>query len=389
LRRELSLKEICRRERPDPGTRPLHPEAMMHGRAYSISRSRVRSVRGGCKSGKEGRGCPSNPRASEAAARKIRNARGGAALRHQQALETADATTSRQAKDRKDVRFTHPDRIYWVDVGITKQDLADYYRSVWNVMAPHVVGRPLALVRCPDGTKGECFFQKHASAGLAEENLHIVIDSNGRQVIAIENLNGLLSLVQAGVLEVHVRGSTIDRMDICDRIVFDIDPGEDVAWRQVVAAARDVRERLAAIGLQSFVKLSGGRGLHVVLPIDGADWETAKTFAQTVAFAMAADTPDRYVAKMTKLLRRGKIFVDYLRNSLEQTSVAAYSTRARTGAPVSAPVTWEELGRTKGGNQYTVLNLVKRLGSLKQDPWHDIVRVRQKLPDAGTSSKCK
>jgi bifunctional non-homologous end joining protein LigD len=214
-----------------------------------------------------------------------------------------------------------------------------------------------------------------------------MIDSKGRQIIAVEDLNGLLSLVQAGVLEVHVRGSTIDHLDICDRIVFDIDPGEDVAWPQVVAAARDVRERLAAIDLASFVKLSGGKGLHVVLPIDGADWETTKTFAQMVALAMAADAPERYVTKMTKSLRQGKIFVDYLRNSLEQTSVAAYSTRAREGAPVSVPVTWEELGRTKAGNQYTVLNLGKRLAGLKQDPWRDIGGVKQQLPDARTLRK--
>jgi bifunctional non-homologous end joining protein LigD len=178
-----------------------------------------------------------------------------------------------------------------------------------------------------------------------------------------------------------VRGSTIDHLDICDRIVFDIDPGEGVGWAGIVAAARDVRERLAAIELQSFVKLTGGKGLHVVLPISGADWETAKRFAQAVALAMTADDPSRYVAKITKSLRNGKIFVDYLRNSLEQTSVAAYSTRARAGAPVSVPVTWEELGRTKGGNQYTVRNLAKRLGSLKQDPWKDIGQVKQKLPD--------
>ncbi len=294
---------------------------------------------------------------------------------------TARKSSGAAAAGEGGVRFTHPDRLYWADVGVTKQDLADYYRSVWDVMAPHVVNRPLALVRCPDGTAGECFFQKHASAGLDETHLRTVIDSKKRQVIAVENLDGLLSLVQAGVLEVHVRGSTIDRLDVCDRIVFDIDPGDAVAWADVVAAARDVRQRLAAIGLRSFVKLTGGKGLHVVLPIDGADWDSTKSFAQAVALAMTADEPDRYVAKMTKSLRRGKVFVDYLRNSLEQTSVAVYSTRARVGAPVSVPVTWEELGRTKSGNQYTVLNLGKRLGNLKQDPWQDIGRVKQKLPD--------
>jgi bifunctional non-homologous end joining protein LigD len=285
------------------------------------------------------------------------------------------------------VRLTHPDRVYWVDVGVTKQDLADYYRSVWDWMAPQVVGRPLALVRCPEGTKGQCFFQKHASAGLTEQNLHTVIDSNKRQIIAVEDLEGLLSLVQAGVLEVHVRGSLIERLDGCDRMIFDLDPGDDLGWPDVVAAACDVHDRLAAIELDSFVKLSGGKGVHVVLPIDSTDWDTTKEFAQAFAQAMAADHPDRYVAKMAKSIRRGKIFIDYLRNSLEQTSVAAYSTRARTGAPVSVPVSWQELGRTTSAHQYTVLNLMKRLNGLKQDPWADIGRARQKLPDLASFAK--
>ena len=279
------------------------------------------------------------------------------------------------------MRFTHPERVYWPDVGVTKRELADYYASVWRFMAPHVVDRPLALVRCPDGTAGECFFQKHASAGLSEQHLKTVIDKNKRQIIAIEDLDGLLSLVQAGVLEVHVRGSRIDRLDLCDRIVFDMDPGPGIAWREVIAAARDVRERLAGLDLTSFVKLTGGKGLHVVLPIAGVDWDSAKEFAQALALAMVADEPERYVVKITKSLRTKKILVDYFRNSLEQTSVAAYSSRAREGAPVSVPVTWEELSRTKAGNQYTVRNLGKRLAGLKADPWEDLPRVKQKLPD--------
>jgi bifunctional non-homologous end joining protein LigD len=279
------------------------------------------------------------------------------------------------------VRFTHPERVYWEDVGVTKQNLADYYRAAWLFMAPHVVDRPLALVRCPDGTKGECFFQKHASAGLAEKHLKTVIDKNRRQIIAVEDLDGILSLVQAGVLEVHVRGSLIDRLDLCDRIVLDMDPGPGVPWSEVIAAARDARERLDGIDLLSFVKLTGGKGLHVVLPIAPVDWDTAKTFAQAVALAMQADAPDRYVTKITKSLRKGKILIDYLRNSLEQTAVAAYSSRAREGAPVSVPVSWEELSRTKAGNQYTVLNLEKRIKNLESDPWKDLPRIKQKLPD--------
>jgi bifunctional non-homologous end joining protein LigD len=271
--------------------------------------------------------------------------------------------------------------VYWADVGITKQDLAEYYRGVWESMAPQVAGRPLALVRCPEGTAGECFFQKHASAGLESDHLHTITDSKKRQVIAVEDLDGMMSLVQAGVLEIHVRGSRIERLDRCDRIVFDLDPGEGLGWSDIVAAARDVRERLAAIDLESFVKLSGGKGLHVVVPVEPVGWDTTKTFVQAFAQAMAADNPERYIAKMTKAARGGKVFVDYLRNSFEQTAVAAYSTRARAGAPVSVPVTWEELGRTKSSNQYTVLNLMQRLNKLKADPWRDIGRTKQRLPD--------
>jgi bifunctional non-homologous end joining protein LigD len=281
-----------------------------------------------------------------------------------------------------EVRLTHPDRVYWVDVGVTKQDLADYYAAVWDWMAPQVVGRPLALVRCPEGTKGQCFFQKHASAGLSKKTLRSVTDSKGRQVIGIEDLDGLFSLVQAGVLEIHVRGAMLASLDVCDRIVFDLDPGEGADWSAMVSAARDVRARLAALGLESFVKLSGGKGLHVVLPVEGTDWDSAKSFAQGIALAMAAGDPERYLAKITKSLRKGRIFVDYLRNSLEQTSIAAYSTRARAGAPVSVPVSWEELGRTTSAHQYTVRDLMQRLSRLKQDPWRDIGRIKQKLPQA-------
>jgi bifunctional non-homologous end joining protein LigD len=307
------------------------------------------------------------------------------AVAKQTAEKPAAKSAAKPAEGR--VRLTHPDRVYWVDVGVTKQDLADYYRAVWDWMAPQVVGRPLALVRCPEGTKGQCFFQKHASAGLAEQNLHTELDANKRQILAVEDIEGLVSLVQAGVLEVHVRGSMIDSLDRCDRIIFDLDPGDGVGWSDIVAAARDVHDRLAAIDLESFVKLSGGKGIHVVLPIESTDWETAKGFAQAFALAMAANDPDRYLAKMAKAARRGKVFIDYLRNSLEQTSVAAYSTRARAGAPVSVPLSWPELGRATAANQYTVLNVMKRLSGLKQDPWQDIGRMRQKLPSVETLRK--
>jgi bifunctional non-homologous end joining protein LigD len=278
------------------------------------------------------------------------------------------------------VKLTHPDRVYWPEDEITKQQLADYYESVWDHIAPHVLNRPLALVRCPDGISGQCFFQKHTSAGLDGERIKRLKDSHGEELISIDGLDGLLTLVQAGVLEIHVWGSTVADIEHCNRIVFDLDPGDDVPWAAVNKAARELRERLAAIKLTSFVKTTGGKGLHVVVPVTGAGWDETKDFAHALTLAMAADSPDRYVAKMTKSIRGGKIFIDYLRNGRGATAVVAYSTRARAGAPLSVPVTWDELGPNLKPNKYTLLNIGKRLGGLKTDPWSDIGKVKQKLP---------
>ncbi len=307
-----------------------------------------------------------------------------AAARRNAVRKSAPARANQSSKrggdhnaDVGNVHLTHPDRVYWADVGVTKEDLAAYYVGVWNFMAPHVVGRPLAVVRGPEGTSGELFFQKHIAANIKESSLRHVVGAKEHDVIAVEKLDDMIALVQSGALEIHTRGSRLDRLEICDRIVFDLDPGEGVSWKDIVAAAQETRDRLRAEKLKSFVKLSGGKGIHVVVPIDGADWDTAKAFSARIANAMAADAPRRYLAKMTKALRKGKIFIDYFRNTREATSVAAYSTRARAGAPVSAPLSWEALPRTTGANQFTLLNLKKHL---RNDAWAEIGNVRQKLP---------
>ena len=255
--------------------------------------------------------------------------------------------------------------------------MAEYYVSVWDWMAPHVVDRPLALVRCPGGIKGECFFQKHIASNVKDSPLRHPVDAKEHDVIAVEKLDDVVTLVQSGALEIHVRGSRLESLEQCDRMVFDLDPGEGVSWKDIVAGARETRERLEALKIESFVKLSGGKGVHVVVPIQGADWDAAKNFTQCLALAMAADSPQRYVGKMTKSLRKGKIFIDYFRNSREATSVAPYSTRARPGAAVSAPLSWEQLGRSKSAAEFTVLNLKKHF---EHDPWADMAKVRQKLP---------
>ena len=285
---------------------------------------------------------------------------------------------ARSQTDVGNVHLSHPDRVYWSDADVTKEDLAKYYVSVWDWMAPHVIGRPLALLRAPEGVGGETFFQKHIATSVKNSPLRHAVGSKEHDVIAVENRDELIALVQSGALEIHVRGSRLEQLELCDRIVFDLDPGDGVSWKEIVAAAREVRERLDAMKLESFAKLSGGKGIHVVLPIASADWDTAKNFSQRIALGMATDSPQRYVGKMTKALRKGKIFIDYLRNTREATSVAPYSTRARPGAAVSAPLSWEQLGRTTGAAEFTVLNLKKRF---RNDPWADIVKVRQKLPN--------
>jgi len=277
------------------------------------------------------------------------------------------------------ITLSHPDRVYWDDVGITKRDLADYYCSVWKWMAPHVAGRPISLVRCPDGVKGQCFFQKHASAGVAAQHLHLVPEK-GDKIISIDDLDGLLALVQAGVLEIHTRGTTNDRREDADRLVFDLDPGPGVSWSQMIKAAREVRDLLAELKLKTFIKTTGGKGLHVVLPIKPTPWDEAKAFCKAVAEGMAGNAPDRYIAVSTIAKRKGRIFIDYLRNSREATAIAPFSTRARPGAAVSAPIDWSELGSLKSADQYTVQNMPQRLKRLRKDPWAGIGRIKQALP---------
>ena len=278
--------------------------------------------------------------------------------------------------------LTHPDRILWEDEGLTKQGLAEFYAEIADWILPHVVDRPLSLLRCPSGSQKECFFQKRAWAGL-DESLVRRVNVGDTEVLAIKDLRGLLALVQAGVLEIHPWGSMLRSVEKPDRIVFDLDPGEGVFWPSVVEGALDVRARLKDLGLESFVKTTGGKGLHVVVPLrPSADWNGVKAFAERVALAMAKDSPDRYTATLAKRAREGRIFIDYLRNTRGATAVAPYSTRARKGAPVSTPLAWEELSPDVPSNHYTVTNLAKRLKGL-DDPWARFFKVRQKLPDPG------
>ena len=277
------------------------------------------------------------------------------------------------------VTLTHPERVYWDDGNVTKEMLAAYYEDVWDLMRPHVTGRVLALVRCPDGQAGQCFYQKHASAGIDTKHLLAVKEPDGEVSIAIEKASGLIALAQSGVLEVHVRGSTTEHLEKANRVVFDFDPGPGVAWKDVIAGAREIRQRLEDLGLKSFVKTTGGKGLHVVMPIRPAPWDDVKEFCRRVANEMVADSPSQYTATIKKSARNNRILIDYFRNSREATAVAPYSTRARPGATVSVPLSWDELGKQKTPNAFTVLNLRKRL-SRTRDPWAAMNKIKQALP---------
>jgi bifunctional non-homologous end joining protein LigD len=283
------------------------------------------------------------------------------------------------------IRLTHPDRVLWEGQGLTKLGLAEYYAEVADHILPYITGRPLALVRCPQGDSGQCFFQKHSFAGLTDavEIAHVEEKDGEEEVIVIHDLRGLINLVQANVLEIHPWGARIEDPDRPDTLIFDLDPGEGLSWGAVIDAAREVQRRLADLGIESYVKTSGGKGLHVVSPLaPSAGWDELKDFAHGVALSMERDEPSKYISTMAKKARGGKIFVDYLRNGRGATAVAPYSTRARPGAPVSAPVSWEELGPALTPARFTVENMGRRLAALKSDPWECFLSRPQNIEKA-------
>jgi bifunctional non-homologous end joining protein LigD len=278
------------------------------------------------------------------------------------------------------IELTHPERILWGDLGITKQGLADFYTAIAPWVLPHLRDRVLSLVRCPSGIGEHCFYAKHAWAGLSSSIRRVDVGEK-EPMLAIDDLDGLIALVQAGVLEIHPWGSRTGDLERPDRIIFDLDPGEGVEWKIVISAALEVRDRLRAHKVKSFVKTTGGKGLHVVAPIvPRAGWDEVKKYTQKLAEEMAADNPKLYVAKMTKTLRRGRIFVDFLRNGRGATAVAAYSTRARPGASVSTPLTWDELSDDIRPNHYALTNLQQRLDHVAKDPWAGFFSIRQTMP---------
>lgn len=282
------------------------------------------------------------------------------------------------------VTITHASRVVYPDGGIRKGDVAAYYTAVARWILPELANRPLSLLRCPGGVGGECFFQKHHAATLGTSVRAVALkekDAGVADYVYIRDLRGLLELVQMNTLEFHPWGARVDKPDAPDRIVFDLDPAEGVAWKAVVGAAREIRARLEETGLQSFVRTSGGKGLHVVVPFRrGPDWDTVKRFCESFADAMVALHPLQYIATAGKAQRKGRIFIDWLRNARGATSVCNWSLRARAGAPVAMPLRWEELGRVRSGAAFDMKKALRRAGSLKADPWEGFATTRQRLP---------
>ncbi len=292
---------------------------------------------------------------------------------------------SRGGGSRAGVRITSPDKVLFPDQGLTKADLLDYYEVVAEFMLPHLKGRPLSLVRCPQGRAKKCFFQKHDSGGFPEELKRVEIKEGtgaSGQYFYVDNFKGIVAGVQMGVLEFHVWGSRVDNLEKPDRIVFDLDPDEGLDFEAVRAAAFDVRDRLADIGLETFAMLSGGKGFHVIAPLERrAEWPEVKAFCRAFAVMLGEDAPDRYVANMSKAKRKGRIFVDYLRNERGSTSIAPYSTRARAGAAVATPITWKEAKTVKAANIFGVATMSKRVAE-RGDVWPGYFDVRQSITKA-------
>lgn len=280
------------------------------------------------------------------------------------------------------VRFTSPDKVLYPDQGITKLELAHYYQAIAEWILPHIADRPLVLVRCPEGQKKACFFQKHPAQGTPDTLRQILVREKKKteHYVVADDVAGLISLAQIAALEIHAWGSRADKLAQPDRLIFDLDPDPQLPWSRVVQSARQVHQFLQDLGLESFLKTTGGKGLHLVVPIERRhDWEEAKAFCKRVAEAIVTADPRNYTANMTKAARPGKIFIDYHRNGRGATAIVPYSTRARPGAPVSTPLTWKELSAHTPSDHYTVRNLVRRLEALKRDPWQEIFSVRQGL----------
>lgn len=299
------------------------------------------------------------------------------------AMDNTATPDDRAASVVAGITISHPERVVFSQGNITKLALAQYYASVEQWIMPHIVNRPLSLLRCPEGAAKECFFQKHLGELTLKyvEKLTIPGNDNGAYLI-VRDIRGLIELVQMGVIEFHTWGSTTAAIHQPDRMIFDLDPDPAVGWPQVMEGAKLVQYLLSNLGLECFLKTTGGKGLHVVVPIKPEhDFAVIKEFSKSIANHLAETIPSHFVAVMSKAKRKDKIFIDYLRNGEEATAIAAFSVRAREGAPISVPIDWSELSEDLPSNYFNVENILPRLLDLKEDPWLLYERSEQVITD--------
>ncbi|MGQ3889746.1 DNA ligase D [Legionella sp. CNM-1927-20] len=298
--------------------------------------------------------------------------------------EVNQSTTNHAKKTKKKqnpVVLTHADKIIYSEDKITKGELFNYYEEISEHILPYIENRLLTLVRCPKNYS-KCFYQKHLYANNSPALYSLAVEgkTETEQYLYLKDQQGLLSLIQMGVLEIHPWGSQIESLEYPDTITIDLDPAPDVLWKEVVQAAWEIKKYLAEVKLACFVKTTGGKGLHVVVPIlPEYDWEDVKQFTEVFVQFLEKLRPEAYVSKMTKAKRRGKIFIDYLRNQRSATAISAYSTRARLHAPVATPLDWDELTNNFNDTFYTIRTLPKRLKELTSDPWQEFRKVKQSL----------
>ncbi len=290
--------------------------------------------------------------------------------------------SSAQATTVAGIRLSHPSKVLFAEAGLTKLDIARYYVNVEKWLLPYLQDRPLSIVRCPDGYQHNCFFQKHVTTGSHQHLQSVQLDAEGRQpeyFIAC-TLPGVIELVQLGVLELHAWGARYPHTACADRLIFDLDPAPGVPWQRVTEAALLLHGLFEELDLQSFVKTTGGKGLHVEVPVKPEhSWDIVKPFARGIARHLEIQMPDRFTANLSKKKREGKIFIDYLRNGTGATAVVPYSTRAKAQAPVATPLAWDEVGPEIHADSFTISNIQQRLAQLETDPWQDYLKTRQRL----------
>lgn len=262
------------------------------------------------------------------------------------------------------VTITHPDRIVFEEGQITKADVARYYAAVAPFLLPEIQGRPITVVRCPGGIKADCFYQRNVGFGLGPDVYPFVWKYKGRsyKYIYVKDVKGIMEMIQMGVIEIHPWGATIDKIHTPDRMIFDLDPDPSVPFSQVKTTALELRNRLKQARLESFLKCTGGKGLHIVVPlVPASTWHEVKGWASALAHQMVDQAPHKYVATITKSKRKGKILIDFFRNDYTATGIASYSLRARPGAPVALPIEWRELSRLQSGDQFDMSAVLKRV----------------------------